>query len=870
MDARDNTATTYTAADKSVPIYWLNGNKVADDYEDFYDGSWNEEANDKNESGTNGPNTAQTGNHPATGSDHDGTEAFNTSNVSRALGATIVRVGRPNNSTTGYGPLSSTNSAESTANRPFYGLSEVFTVADTTPPALESAGVPAAGGRINLTFDENLERVNEFDNPDEAAFTVKADGVEVVVTNTNTNPTEFRDVIISLSGSIKQGQTVTVSYDKDDAGTQPIRDAAGNETLSFTDQPVTNNSTVSPSTVPGPPTNVQAAPGGSSGSVALSWQPPDSDGGAEIDRYQYRYKTTGDYGAWSTFPGGGAARSRTVTGLAIGTLHTFQMRAHNSAGNSPETAGITATPRDKPGAPPSLVATGGAGEVTLDWGAAAPNGDAVTRYQSRYKTTGNYSAWSTVSGGGAARTVTVSSLTNGTLHTFQVRARNGAGNGTASTATATPTGTTTAPGAPPSLVATGGNGEVTLNWGAAAPNGAAVSSHQYRYKTTGNYGNWSTVIGGGAARTVTVLSLTNGTFHTFQVRARNSAGPGPASEATATPTATTTTPGAPRSLDASGGNGRVTLSWTAPASDGGAAISRYEYRYKTTGNYPATWTTVNGGGSARSVTVSSLANDTLHTFQVRARNSVGPGLVTEETATPTAATTEPGAPRSLDASGGNGRVTLSWTAPASDGGAAISRYEYRYKTTGNYPATWTTVNGGGSARSVTVSSLANDTLHTFQVRARNSVGPGLVTEETATPTAATTEPGAPRSLDASGGNGRVTLSWTTPSSDGGAAITRYEYRYKTTGNYPATWTNAGGGSARSATVTGLTNDTPHTFQVRAVNSAGDGTASEVMATPTADPEPVPALPLTGAVGLGLLLLGAASRVLRARGQQVFR
>ena len=36
VDARDNAATTGTG----VPIYWLNGAKVADDYADFYDGSW--------------------------------------------------------------------------------------------------------------------------------------------------------------------------------------------------------------------------------------------------------------------------------------------------------------------------------------------------------------------------------------------------------------------------------------------------------------------------------------------------------------------------------------------------------------------------------------------------------------------------------------------------------------------------------------------------------------------------------------------------------------------------------------------------------------------------------------------------------------
>ena len=50
IDARDNTSTTGTG----VPIYWLKGARVANNYADFYDGSWDDEANVKNESGSNG------------------------------------------------------------------------------------------------------------------------------------------------------------------------------------------------------------------------------------------------------------------------------------------------------------------------------------------------------------------------------------------------------------------------------------------------------------------------------------------------------------------------------------------------------------------------------------------------------------------------------------------------------------------------------------------------------------------------------------------------------------------------------------------------------------------------------------------------
>ena len=71
-DARDNTSTAYTSTNKGVRIYWLNGNKVADEYEDFYDGTWDEESNPTNESGSFRLLSAQV-NYPFTGSNDNGT-----------------------------------------------------------------------------------------------------------------------------------------------------------------------------------------------------------------------------------------------------------------------------------------------------------------------------------------------------------------------------------------------------------------------------------------------------------------------------------------------------------------------------------------------------------------------------------------------------------------------------------------------------------------------------------------------------------------------------------------------------------------------------------------------------------------------------
>ena len=138
-DARDNTATTGTG----VVIHWLNGNKVADDYADFYDGSWDDEANDKEEDGTDGPNTTIAGNFPWTGCEHNGTEATFAGD-SRALGAGTVRIGRPNSSVSNNGPLSSANNHSSSGRRLMYGLSQVFEVADAVNTA--ATGTPSIDG----------------------------------------------------------------------------------------------------------------------------------------------------------------------------------------------------------------------------------------------------------------------------------------------------------------------------------------------------------------------------------------------------------------------------------------------------------------------------------------------------------------------------------------------------------------------------------------------------------------------------------------------------------------------------------------------------------------------------------------------------
>ena len=286
-------------------------------------------------------------------------------------------------------------------------------------------------------------------------------------------------------------------------------------------------------------------------------------------------------------------------------------------------------------------------------------------------------------------------------------------------------------------------------------------------------------------------------------------------------------PSEPRGLTATSGDQSVSLTWRAPANNGGSAIVRYDVRHQEVGGSYGAWSAVPGGATATSTTVGNLENGKSYEFQVRAANAVAAGQPAMASAT--LAESAPGAPANLTATVGDEQVALSWGAAAGSG-SDILRYEYRYAASGRaYDDAWTTVSGAGNARSVTISGLTNGTEYRFQVRAVNSVGDGTAGEVRATPGRA---PSAPTGLTARVESETITVKWGMPADTGGSDITGYQVRYRMNGSGWSSWTTVpGGASATSYTLTGLTNGIGHDIQVAAVNAIGRGAAASVEATP---------------------------------------
>ncbi len=638
---------------------------------------------------------------------------------------------------------------------------------------------------------------------------------------------------------------------------------------------VTTSGTTQPPTAP---RNLTAHP--RDREVRLDWTPSNSDGGSPITKHQYRRKqgANGVYDNWEDIPssahGQTNATAFTVRGLTNGTSYTFQLRAKNNTNSnySGESSPATTTPMasaQKPEAPTNLTADARNGGAYLTWVIGSNGGSPITEHQYRKKQgSGSYDNWtnipSSASGQANVTSFTVTSLTNGTSYTFQVRAKNSKGESGASTDSPTVT-PKTIPTAPTNFSANARDQGVYLTWATRSDGGSPITEHQYRKKQgSGSYENWTNILrsasGEANATSVTVRGLINGTNYTFQVRAKNSEGYSSVSSAVnVSPSGSAPKPpGAPRDLTANPRNGGIYLTWRAPSSDGGNPITKYQYRKKqTTANYD-TWDDIKdsapSGANNTKFMVTGLTNGTSYTLQLRAYNRAGgPGAVSTVTRIPMGNTPVPTPPRSLMASPRDTGAYLTWKTPFSDNGSAITHYEYQKRLIGvssyeDWQQIPTSAPGGLNSTIFKVAGLNNDASYVFQIRAMSGSGGSTPSSEaTVTPKAAFQAPTIPRNLMASPRNGGAYLTWKIPVSDGGKLITQYQYRRKQGVNSYDGWTDI----LRSApsethdtsfTVIGLSNDQAYTFQLRAVNATGNSEVSnEITATPKAASE-VPQAP----------------------------
>ena len=296
-DARTHTVTTYTADDAGVPIYWVAGDKVADDYQDFLDGYW-----DSNDARDEDGEAVAAGKKVFTGSASDGTVDPSGLQVGRADGD--VRVGLPRIS----GSELSGGAAESDASLPLYGLSGVFRVASSSV-AVQLGTASVQGTLLTLDFGQGLD---EDSVPAPGDFGVVVDGNAAAVAAVSVSGTA---ALLTLADPAPVGGVVTVSYAP---GTTPLRTLRGSLAAGFQNAPVTNQGR--PTLTISSPAVLEGADGDSTAldfevtlapasSMEVTVDYADSESGAAVSGTDYEALAAGTL----TFTAGETVKTVSVT-----------------------------------------------------------------------------------------------------------------------------------------------------------------------------------------------------------------------------------------------------------------------------------------------------------------------------------------------------------------------------------------------------------------------------------------------------------------------------------------------------------------------------------------------------------------------------
>ena len=254
VDARDNTDTR----DTGVPIYWLGGgnDKVANNYNDFYNGSWNS----RTARNPLGNSVQVNGLTILTGSLANGVGQPNTRIGDDDGGVRIGRLDRGDGDEINSG-MTPDNSA-----RPLYGLSPVLTLLALGPqPPMVQYPIPDQSATARVPFSYTFPANSFYDiNMDELTYSVAAPGwltFDTAIRTVRGTPPSAAVVQSPIS--------ITVIASDGDPTTADVSD-----TFLLTVNP--NN--------PAPPANVRAVAG--DGRITVSWDQLVEDGGIPVTLFE--------------------------------------------------------------------------------------------------------------------------------------------------------------------------------------------------------------------------------------------------------------------------------------------------------------------------------------------------------------------------------------------------------------------------------------------------------------------------------------------------------------------------------------------------------------------------------------------------------
>jgi predicted phage tail protein len=550
--------------------------------------------------------------------------------------------------------------------------------------------------------------------------------------------------------------------------------------------------------LPGKPTSVSFTHDSRTDTV-LSWTPPADDGGADIVRYEVWYREGLTKGPLDKLAWSGIGTFSDILTFFTGTEVQFQVKAVNTVG---EKHNVPGTPSDiaiwraavYASAPEVRLEASSLISVTLAWTAPSDSGGMPILGYSVSIDDGVGGPLVQVYAGTDLR-YTRTGLATGYTYRFDVAAVTAKGAGTSTRFKAVPC---SVPGAVGNLrVLSRSTSLIRLGWDAPESSGACPILGYVVFGGTAK--NAMAKVGTTPTVLDTAFDFRPGSGDQgFYLRVRAENWKTRVSESFLGESAvdlyviSAAVPYTPASvIRSSGSQNGIGLSWTKPIFDGGSAITKYSI-HRNDGLGGTTFVDATSGfdhPTTETYTVTGLTVGYYYQFRVAGVNRAldltpNTDLKPNYTTASFYCATAPSAPASPTVVAGTRTatgMTLQWTKPANSGGVPVLGYRlYRDNGAGDNidVMLW---NGDGQPYTLTfaVNGLTGGLTYRFAVTAVN----GAAESEQSTPLA-TSAGSVPSKMDMplrdtnwTLTSNAVALTWTAPTSDGGAPIIGYKIKY---------------------------------------------------------------------------------------------
>jgi len=528
-----------------------------------------------------------------------------------------------------------------------------------------------------------------------------------------------------------------------------------------------------------------------------------------------------NYGTGSATPFifvSGTTSPLTIYGLTSGTAYTVTMKAVTAAGSSAvSTTSASVTLISTPFPPVvSAISTGTSGQAVVSFVPGESFGQTVTY---TYALSTAPTTWVAVTP--SNNVFTISSLTNGSSYTIQLKASASGLSSAASASSAAfvPYGS---PAAPTALSVVPGDKVLQVSFAApSSTNGAgAVVSYNYKLNNQGNGFQVETDCLG--ATSLVIFNVTNGVAYTVQLQTVAANGALSAWSSASTSVTPYGLPSMPTLNGIDISYGFVTVRAT-PGASNGSAWSKYTYYLDGT-------TPVDVSSSSSSFVINSPSTLTLgtqHFLALRQSNAAGASSVTAPTSFYMYGA--PSAPQAISIVTKSQEVLLYVSSIASNGDE-VDNFQYSYSADGVNFVTATVAASSVANPDILYnkvflidisSGLINDLSYSLTVRAQNEFGWGPAsTVKTFVPEGV---PDAPTITGVEAGDHQITVSFVD-GSDNGAPITGHQY---STDN-GVTWLTAVS-STSPIICYGLNNNQSYTIKMKTVNVLGASLSSAASA-----------------------------------------